>query len=388
MVMNTARTIVMSALAALLTAGAFAQSGPDAQLRYNVDYHCNGERVEVGHCRKDSDIPGAVPTTERENYCLVYYPDRPRHGASVVQASELRSAVILKLQACGALAGAPVAKAQAPTPSTKPPANPATVAALVEEGRKYFFAKDYVKAIEAYKKAVAASPTSADGYTGLSTVYGAQKQTQLSTDVLKQCIAASQTNTGCWSWLGSRYIDQKQYREAFDAFTTIINIKPDAALVASHSYWADVMDAHYWLAWIAVGFRKPQEAIPHLQQAIRFNADPRAQEQKEYLTPYASALMGEAYIMLKQYQDAIGPLQTAVRFIEEYDDYAEYDFEAGLWHSPNSAGTYHLAGIALLGMGKKDEALKVAGVLRKVNQAEAQKLLQEIRGQSASAGSH
>ncbi|HEY1263559.1 MAG TPA: hypothetical protein VGF06_08550 [Terriglobales bacterium] len=386
--MKTVERTMWSAVVGLLAAAALAQSVPDAQLRYNVYYQCAGERVAVGHCRKDSDIPGAVPTTERENYCLVYYPDRPMHGASMVQASELRSEIILKLQACGALAGSPAVKPQAPSPSTQAPANPATVASYAEEGRKYFFAKDYVRAIEAYKKAITASPTSADGYTGLSTVYGAQKKTQLSTDVLNQCIAARQTNTTCWSWLGGRYADEKQYREAFDAYSAILNIKPDAAMVASHNYWADVMDAHYWLGWIAVGFRKPQEAIPHLQQAIRFNADPRTQEEKAYLTPYASALMGEAYIMLKQNQEATGPLQAAVRFIEEYNDYAQYDFEAGLWHSPNTAGTYHLKALALLGVGKKDEALKVAGVLQKVDRAEAQKLLQEIRGQSANASSH
>jgi hypothetical protein len=71
-------------------------------LRYNFDYTCNGERVVVNRCRKDSDLPGVRPTQPNDDYCLVYYPDRPKQGGFVVQTSELRSDLIKKLKACGA----------------------------------------------------------------------------------------------------------------------------------------------------------------------------------------------------------------------------------------------------------------------------------------------
>ena len=35
-------------------------------LRYNFEYSCNGERVVVTHCRKDSDQAGFPPTQPAE----------------------------------------------------------------------------------------------------------------------------------------------------------------------------------------------------------------------------------------------------------------------------------------------------------------------------------
>ena len=62
------------ALLAAIPGAALAQQ----TLRYNYEYVCNSERVVVGHCRADSDIPGSIPTRPESDYCDVYYPDRPR----------------------------------------------------------------------------------------------------------------------------------------------------------------------------------------------------------------------------------------------------------------------------------------------------------------------
>jgi hypothetical protein len=76
-------------------------------LRYNYEYVCNNERVVVGHCRADSDIPGAIPTRPESDYCAVYYPDRPRKpDSSLIPDTVLRSKVISMLDACGAFGAA------------------------------------------------------------------------------------------------------------------------------------------------------------------------------------------------------------------------------------------------------------------------------------------
>lgn len=69
-------------------------------LEYNVFYQCNGERVVVTRCRKDSDRPGLPPTPPERDYCQVYYPDRPKSGGFDASAVELRGDLIKKLQAC------------------------------------------------------------------------------------------------------------------------------------------------------------------------------------------------------------------------------------------------------------------------------------------------
>ena len=69
-------------------------------LEYNVYYLCNGERVMVTRCRKDSDQPGLPPTQPDQDYCQVIYPDRPKRGGFEVTAQELRGDLIKKLQQC------------------------------------------------------------------------------------------------------------------------------------------------------------------------------------------------------------------------------------------------------------------------------------------------
>lgn len=90
-----------TALALVAAIPAAATSQP--ALRYNYEYRCNNERVVVGHCRSDSDIPGAVPTRPESDYCAVYYPDRPgKPNSSEIPDTVLRSKVISMLDACGA----------------------------------------------------------------------------------------------------------------------------------------------------------------------------------------------------------------------------------------------------------------------------------------------
>lgn len=72
-------------------------------LRYKYEYYCNKERIVVDHCRNDPAKPGFSPVPENQNYCLVYYPDRPKQGGFIVQKTELRSDIIKTLNACGAL---------------------------------------------------------------------------------------------------------------------------------------------------------------------------------------------------------------------------------------------------------------------------------------------
>lgn len=94
---------VVTVVTTLLSIRAVAQSGSDIQLHYKVYYQCGGERVQVDHCRHDDDGPGYQPTPPQKDYCLVYYPDRPKNGGFMVQTTELRSDIINKLRACGTL---------------------------------------------------------------------------------------------------------------------------------------------------------------------------------------------------------------------------------------------------------------------------------------------
>ena len=119
---------IAAVLVAVVLFGFPTASQAEATLRYNYGYSCNGERIVVGHCRRDSDMPGGAPTKPDDDYCQLYYPDRPKRGGFDAMGVELRGDLIRILEACGALGSTqPAANARqnAPPTSTQRPPLPA-----------------------------------------------------------------------------------------------------------------------------------------------------------------------------------------------------------------------------------------------------------------------
>jgi hypothetical protein len=73
------REVAGAGCLALGFAAPLAQAA-DTALVYGKDYQCGTEIIHVGHCRRDSDMPGMPATTDADNYCQVYYPSRPKNG--------------------------------------------------------------------------------------------------------------------------------------------------------------------------------------------------------------------------------------------------------------------------------------------------------------------
>lgn len=105
--MNRSATRILFVLVAIIIVLIFAASGSPyfsmQKLQYNTKYECNGETIVVGHCRSDDDTSEMPATKPSADYCMVYYPSRPKRGGFIVQETELRSDVIRKLTACNAL---------------------------------------------------------------------------------------------------------------------------------------------------------------------------------------------------------------------------------------------------------------------------------------------
>ncbi|MGH8213144.1 MAG: hypothetical protein ACREPP_07965, partial [Rhodanobacteraceae bacterium] len=130
--------LTVANIAASITGTAWAQGQQSTDLRYNYEYACGSEHVVVGHCRKDSDIPGAIPTRPEENFCAVYHPDRPQKpNSTVIPDTMLYGKVIAMLDACGALGstgrpqaapGAPAQTADTERAAASPSGNPSDTA--------------------------------------------------------------------------------------------------------------------------------------------------------------------------------------------------------------------------------------------------------------------
>jgi hypothetical protein len=125
----------MGRVGKILVGGLVAVSGPawageslinGEQLQYNHEYHCNGERVVVGHCLNNDDA----------SFCQSFYPDRPYHNGFMVQPVEKRGDIIAKLDACARPKAATIASSSSPVaikaraPTSAPPAAAASAPGL------------------------------------------------------------------------------------------------------------------------------------------------------------------------------------------------------------------------------------------------------------------
>jgi tetratricopeptide (TPR) repeat protein len=235
--------------ALVLTAGTvFGQS--DDGLRYKVNYQCNGEKVQVSYCRHDSDTADMPRTTPQNDYCLVYYPDRPKRGGFTVQAAELRGDVVRKLQACGALAspqgqastqdsgaqnsGAQNTSAQrtAPQSSTPAPAaaaaSPASADSYYQQGVQYANAKQFSQATDALKNSIAIRPT-AQAYGALGLVDFNLKDNPNAIAAFQQAVKLAPNVPDYPYDLGLLYYANRQYSQALDPLREAIRLKPSLA---------------------------------------------------------------------------------------------------------------------------------------------------------------
>jgi tetratricopeptide (TPR) repeat protein len=224
-------------VALVLAAGAlFGQS--DDGLRYKVNYQCNGEKVQVSYCRHDSDTADMPRTTPQNDYCLVYYPDRPKAGGFTVQAAELRGDVVRKLQACGALP-AQQARASAPNTSAESTASqsaapaataaaPASADSYYQQGVQYANAKQFSQAADALKSSIAIRPTG-QAYGALGTVYFNLKDNPNAIAAFQQAVKLAPNVPEYQYDLGYLYYVNHQYSQAVDPLREAIRLKPSLA---------------------------------------------------------------------------------------------------------------------------------------------------------------
>ncbi len=230
-VMWVASGVVLAAIS-IFVPGACAQ-----RLQYNVPYKCNGERVVVSHCRKDSDMSGFPATTPNQDYCLVYYPDQPKRGGFTVQTAELRSEVIEKLQACGALAGGQ----EMTTQPNAPVGNRAE--ALLAQANQHYEAKDYANALQLYQNLVALTPDTAlleFAHYRVGWIQSELNQYDKAVASFHEAIRLNPGDASANYELGYALYNLKQYSGALAAFQRVVQLKPND--MASALHWVGSTD--------------------------------------------------------------------------------------------------------------------------------------------------
>jgi tetratricopeptide (TPR) repeat protein len=305
-------------------------------LNYKTKYECNGETIVVDHCRSDDDGPGMARTQPSADYCMVYYPSRPKKGGFTVQEVELRSDVVRKLTACNALT------APAPVSAAAPVSAPTNGAEAYDaQGDNYLVAKDYAKAIELYKKALAIDDSYAEGYAGLGVAYFQTNQWQLSVAAYEKYQTLAQMRPSYLFLFGEAHRELKQYDEALKAYRSMIALKPEKKFL---------VNAHFGIGETYWDMGQYQDAVSEFETVLQI--DPTE----------ANALreLGASYYKLMQYPKALAAVQQSIRL------------------QPNNASTVSDLGFIYVKMGKRVEALEAYKTLLTLDKEMAQELYAEI----------
>jgi tetratricopeptide (TPR) repeat protein len=194
---------------------AYSQASQD--IRYNFEYSCNKERIVVGHCRHDSDMAGYPRTKPEDDYCQVYYPDRPKMGGFEAFATVLRADIIKTLNACGAF------EVEEPSGGS---GDGDSADAYYEQGLAQAKAKQYDTAIESFKRSIAATPSSA-AYNDLGLAYADLKRYPEAAAAVQKAVALKPNNYTARLNLGNILIEAKRYDEGIATLRELVRLEPD-----------------------------------------------------------------------------------------------------------------------------------------------------------------
>jgi tetratricopeptide (TPR) repeat protein len=237
------------------------------------------------------------------------------------------------------------------------PSRPAAASAeaYYAQGEKYYELKDYSKAVEAHKKAIALKPSMAEAHDGLGLAYHGLKQYPAAVAAFKEAIRLRPKDPLPLYHLADTYFALEKRKEMLEVAEKLEPL--DEQLYQQVVAASVEIDPVFYKVMGEKALEKGDltTAGKAFQEALRL--------QPEYAE--ASEGLGKAYFRLKQFPNAVTALKEAVRL---KPDFAEAHFGLGM--------TY-------VAMGRKGDALQVYGTLQRLEKERAEKLHNAINRMSA-----
>ncbi|HEV2828354.1 MAG TPA: tetratricopeptide repeat protein [Pyrinomonadaceae bacterium] len=235
-----------------------------------------------------------------------------------------------------------------PAPSqNQPTAQPSTSAGgsakdFIAQGDKYYGAKDYARAIEAYKKAIAVQP-SAGAYTKLGHVYFFSRKYSEALSAHQQALRLVPNEGIVHLNLGVVYRAMEQYDNAIASYREALRLKPDYA-----EAFNQIGLTYYY------NLEKFPEAVTAFEQAVRLKPDDAS-----YLK-----YLGSAYVDTRQKAEAKQIYQRLLKMDQAKAKALNTDIEVYLYANnrdlPDDQTIEFLFtfGILSLNEGSFDQALR------------------------------
>lgn len=168
----------------------------------------------------------------------------------------------------------------------------------LNEGLKFYEAKNYEKALASFKEALRLQPDLANGCFQAGRSHYQLKQYPEAIAAFERSLQLKTENPHfIYEWIGDTYYEQKQYAKAIPAFQEAVRLKPDYAQA-----FTKLGNSKYLLKQYA-------EAVAAYQAAIKLKPNDAVYH----------ASLGNSYFALKQYDKAGLSYSEAVRIDPKYD---------------------------------------------------------------------
>jgi tetratricopeptide (TPR) repeat protein len=209
--------------------------------------------------------------------------------------------------------------------------------AYADQGDKFLKTQDYQHAILEYKKALVLDPKLGLAYYGLALSYHQTQQWQQAVDAWSHAKALLEPEGAMYITLGNDLYHLKKYDEALKSFQQAIDIQP---------LDLDIVVASYWIGVIYNEEKKCEDAIGPLETAVKLRPE----------DPDYSSELGKAYFGAQRFPEAAAALKEALRL------------------RPNDRTALYGLGLAYVSLHKKEEALSVYRQLMPIDQQAGQDL--------------
>jgi len=221
--------------------------------------------------------------------------------------------------------------------------SPGSAGYYFDQGRKLHEAKEYVKAIDSFKRAIALKPdvpTLANTHAWLAASYRELKQYSNAISAAKESLRLRPGYADTVFGLGWTYYLAGQHANALTTLEEAVRLDPKGAA-----------EAQYWIGEVYLfGLKAPEKAIPAYRESLRLRPnDARTINQ-----------IGLALTELEEWQPALAAFNEAIKL------------------KPNEGLYYWNSGSTYVRMGRKEDALAVQRTLQKINGDRAKQLSEQI----------
>ncbi|MFQ6037908.1 MAG: tetratricopeptide repeat protein [Candidatus Aminicenantales bacterium] len=173
-------------------------------------------------------------------------------------------------------------------------------------GTDYLARKEYPKAIEQFRKAVAIDPKSSKAFNLMGIAYFQMMDYPKARGCFEKAVAIQPSYAQAHNNLGSVHFMERNFKEARGEYEKAISLKPDHA------------SAYYSLGYLLFAQGKIEEGTEYLSRGVALDPD-FLEKKKDFVTRFSSLAFpsSEIFFAMAEAYAALGDIEKTTKYLEK-----------------------------------------------------------------------